>query len=291
MRAFDEQELPQLGKQRFSRVERQRFDFEVDQEVSAGTAAGHFCWYDVALGENTEDPRKRFGIDQRFDTKDLTRPDVHVSGLRSQAGGRGARERYHDSSPCKMGLENRRVGRKNPNPYYTKIAYKRIILLTYASFGKILTMLDAVEKRILTVLQEDATLSLAEIAERVGMSATPCWRRIQRLRQAGIIKAQVALLDRRAIGLNAQIFAQVRLSAQGRERLEEFSREIQNFPEVLECYVMMGSIDFMLRIVAADIDAYERFFFEKLSRVPGIQEISSMVALSEIKATTALPIP
>jgi Lrp/AsnC family transcriptional regulator len=152
-------------------------------------------------------------------------------------------------------------------------------------------MLDAVEKRILTVLQEDATLSLAEIAERVGMSATPCWRRIQRLRQDGIIKAQVALLDRRAIGLNAQIFAQVRLSAQGRERLEEFSREIQNFPEVLECYVMMGSIDFMLRIVAADIDAYERFFFEKLSRVPGIQEISSMVALSEIKATTALPIP
>ncbi len=152
-------------------------------------------------------------------------------------------------------------------------------------------MLDAVEKRILAVLQEDATLSLAEIAERVGMSATPCWRRIQRLRQAGIIKAQVALLDRRAIGLNAQIFAQVRLSAQGRERLEEFSREIQNFPEVLECYVMMGSIDFMLRIVAADIDAYERFFFEKLSRVPGIQEISSMVALSEIKATTALPIP
>jgi Lrp/AsnC family transcriptional regulator len=158
-------------------------------------------------------------------------------------------------------------------------------------FGKVIAMLDAAEKRILTVLQEDATLSLAEIAERVGMSATPCWRRIQRLRQAGIIKAQVALLDRRAIGLNAQIFAQVRLSAQGRERLEEFSREIQNFPEVLECYVMMGSIDFMLRIVAADIDAYERFFFEKLSRVPGIQEISSMVALSEIKATTALPIP
>jgi Lrp/AsnC family transcriptional regulator len=157
--------------------------------------------------------------------------------------------------------------------------------------GKVIAMLDAAEKRILTVLQEDATLSLAEIAERVGMSATPCWRRIQRLRQAGIIKAQVALLDRRAIGLNAQIFAQVRLSAQGRERLEEFSREIQNFPEVLECYVMMGSIDFMLRIVAADIDAYERFFFEKLSRVPGIQEISSMVALSEIKATTALPIP
>jgi Lrp/AsnC family transcriptional regulator len=152
-------------------------------------------------------------------------------------------------------------------------------------------MLDPIEKRILAVLQEDATLPLAQIAERVGISATPCWRRIQRLREAGIIKAQVALLDRRAIGLNAQVFAQVRLSAHGRERLEEFAQEIRGFPEVLECYVMMGSIDFMLRIVAADIDAYERFFFEKLSRVPGIQEISSMVALSEIKATTALPLP
>jgi Lrp/AsnC family transcriptional regulator len=82
----------------------------------------------------------------------------------------------------------------------------------------------------------------------------------------------------------------VRLSAQGRENLEGFSNRIRDFPEVLECHVMMGAIDFMLRIVTADIDAYERFFFEKLSRVPGIQEINSMVALSEIKATTALPI-
>ena len=99
------------------------------------------------------------------------------------------------------------------------------------------------------------------------------------------------MLDRRKIGLNTQIFAQVRLSAQGRERIDEFAEQIRSFPEVLECYVMMGSIDFMLRVVAADIDAYERFFFEKLSRVPGILEISSMVALSEIKATTELPIP
>lgn len=102
---------------------------------------------------------------------------------------------------------------------------------------------------------------------------------------------EVALLDRRRIGLNTQIFAQVRLTAQGRERIDEFADRIRSFPEVLECWVMMGAIDFMLRVVAADIDSYERFFFDKLSRVPGIQEISSMVALSEIKATTALPIP
>lgn len=149
---------------------------------------------------------------------------------------------------------------------------------------------DAAEKRILEILQRDTTLPLAQLAEATGLSPSPCWRRVQRLREAGVITAQVALLDRRAIGLNAQVFAQVRLSAQGRENIEEFSSRIREFPEVLECYVMMGSIDFMLRVVAADIDAYERFFFDKLSRVPGIQEINSMVALSQIKATTALPI-
>lgn len=140
-------------------------------------------------------------------------------------------------------------------------------------------------------LQKDSSLSIAALAEQVGLSVSPCWRRLQRLRAEGIILREVALLDRRKIGLNAQIFAQVRLTAQGRERIDELAEQIRSFPEVLECYVVMGAIDFMLRIVTADIDAYERFFFEKLSRVPGIQEISSIVALSEIKATNELPIP
>lgn len=150
--------------------------------------------------------------------------------------------------------------------------------------------LDEAEKRILAVLQVDAGLPLADIAQRVGLSSSPCWRRIQRLRAVGVITGQVVLLDRRAVGLSAHIFAQVRLTAQGREHIEDFAASIREFPEVLECYVMMGSIDFMLRIVASDIDAYEKFFFEKLSRVTGIQEINSMVALSQIKSTTALPI-
>jgi Lrp/AsnC family transcriptional regulator len=150
--------------------------------------------------------------------------------------------------------------------------------------------LDAFERRILTLLQTDASLSNAELAERVGLSPTPCWRRVQRLRELGVIRQQVALLDRRQLGLNAQIFAQVKLNAHGREHLDEFSAAIRGFPEVLEAFVLMGPVDFLLRIVAADIDAYERFFFERLSRVPGIQEINSVVALSEIKSTTALPI-
>lgn len=152
-------------------------------------------------------------------------------------------------------------------------------------------IIDHADRRILALLQEDAGLSMAELAERAGLTVSPCWRRVQRLRDEGIIQRQVALLDRRKLGLDTQIFAQVRLTAQGRERIDEFADKIRSFPEVLECYVMMGSTDFLLRVVSTDIHAYEAFFFEKLSRVPGIQEISSMVALSEIKATTALPIP
>lgn len=150
--------------------------------------------------------------------------------------------------------------------------------------------LDAYEKRILRLLQEDASLSNSEIAETVGLSASPCWRRIDRLEREGFIKRRVALIDRRKVGLNAQIFAQVKLNAHGRANLDEFAAAIRDLPEVLECYVLMGSVDFLLRIVATDIEAYEKLFFNRLSQLPGVQEVNSTVALSEIKATTALPL-
>lgn len=150
--------------------------------------------------------------------------------------------------------------------------------------------LDPYEKRILALLQDDASLSNAEVADRIGLSASPCWRRIDRLEKDGFIKRRVAIVDRQKIGLNAHIFAQVKLNAHGRANLDEFSKAIQDFPEVLECYVLMGSVDFLLRIVASDIDAYERFFFNRLSQLPGVHEVNSTVALSEIKATTALPV-
>jgi Lrp/AsnC family transcriptional regulator len=150
--------------------------------------------------------------------------------------------------------------------------------------------LDQFDRKILRLLQEDASLATAAVAEAVGLSASPCWRRIDRLEREGYIRRRVAIVDRKKVGLNAQIFAQVRLNAHGRANLDEFSEAIRDFPEVLECHVLMGSVDFMLRIVTADIDAYERFFFEKLSRLSGVQEINSTVALSEIKSTTALPV-
>ena len=151
--------------------------------------------------------------------------------------------------------------------------------------------LDRYEKRILALLQQDASLSTAAIAEQVGLSSSPCWRRIDRLEREGFIKRKVALVDRKMIGLNAQIFAQIKLNAHGRANLDEFAEAIRAFPEVLECYVLMGSVDFLIRIVATDIEAYERFFFDRLSQLPGVQEVNSTVALSEIKATTVLPIP
>ena len=150
--------------------------------------------------------------------------------------------------------------------------------------------LDRYEKRILALLQQDASLSTAAVAEKVGLSASPCWRRMDRLEREGFIKRKVALVDRKKIGLNAQIFAQIKLNAHGRANLDEFTTAIRGFPEVLECYVLMGSVDFLIRVVATDIEAYERFFFNQLSQLPGVQEVNSTVALSEIKATTALPI-
>ncbi|MCP1623832.1 Lrp/AsnC family transcriptional regulator [Pseudomonas nitroreducens] len=151
--------------------------------------------------------------------------------------------------------------------------------------------LDSHDRKILALLQEEATLSTAEIAERIGLSQSPCWRRIQRLKDEGVIRKQVTLLDRKKIGLNTQIFAQVKLNAHGRNHLTDFARAMEEFPEVLECHVLMGAVDFMLRIVTEDVEAYERFFFERLSQVPGVQEINSIVALSEIKSTTTLPLP
>jgi Lrp/AsnC family transcriptional regulator len=153
-----------------------------------------------------------------------------------------------------------------------------------------LTDLDSFERKIVHALQQDASLTTAEVAERVGLSVSPCWRRIDRLTRAGVIRGRIALVDRRKLGFHAHIFAQVRLNAHGRAHLDEFAEAIRGFPEVLDAYAMMGAMDFLLRIVTRDIDAYERFFLERLSRLRGVQEIHSTVALSEIKATTVLPI-
>lgn len=150
--------------------------------------------------------------------------------------------------------------------------------------------LDDYDRDILALIQEDASLSAAEIGARVGLSQSPCWRRIHRLEEAGIIARRVAHLDRHALGLDVLVFALVKLNAHGRRSLPEFAEAIQRYPEVQECFTLMGDMDFLVRIVTRDIQSYERFFFETLSQLPGVQEVHSNIAMSEMKSTTALPL-
>jgi Lrp/AsnC family transcriptional regulator, cysteine-sensing transcriptional activator len=150
--------------------------------------------------------------------------------------------------------------------------------------------LDDADLRILRALQTDSRRSTAELAELVGLSQPACWRRVQRLRDSGVIQRELAILDREKLGLGATVFALVKLSSVGRANLAGFSESIRGLPEVVECHVLMGAYDFLLKIVTRDIHAYERFFFERLSALEEIQDVTSSVALSEIKAGPALPI-
>ncbi len=152
------------------------------------------------------------------------------------------------------------------------------------------TELDRVDREIIRLLQQDAGLSAAAIGEKIGLSQSPCWRRIQRLREEGLIRGQAMQFDRKKLGFDVMVFAQVKLTAHGRSKVPEFAETIRQFPEVQECHLVLGNIDFLLRIVARDIEEYERFFFQKLSHLAEIQEVHSNIVLSEIKYTTQLPI-
>jgi Lrp/AsnC family transcriptional regulator len=150
--------------------------------------------------------------------------------------------------------------------------------------------IDQTDRRILQLLQTEPGINAAAIGERIGLSQSACWRRMQRMRDDGVIKDQPVILDREKVGLNTMVFAQVKLTSHGRSNLTDFAEAVRKYPEVLDCYVVLGNIDFLLRIVAEDIKGYERFIYEKLSQLPGVQEVNSSMALSEIKHTTALPI-
>ena len=150
--------------------------------------------------------------------------------------------------------------------------------------------IDQTDRRILGLLQTNPGIKATEIGERIGLSQSACWRRIQRLRDEGVIKDQPAILDREKVGLSTMVFAHVKLTSHGRSNLTNFAEAVRQYPEVLDCYVVLGNVDFLLRIVAEDIKDYERFMYEKLSQLPGVQEVNSSIALSEIKHTTVLPI-
>ena len=150
--------------------------------------------------------------------------------------------------------------------------------------------LDNTDRRILEVLQKEPGINASELGEKIGLSQSACWRRMQSLREEGVIKDQPVKIDREKVGLNTMVFAHVKLTSHGRSNLAAFSEAVSEYPEVLDCYVVLGNVDFLLRIVTEDIKAYEQFFFEKLSQLPGIQEVNSSIVLSDIKHTTVLPI-
>jgi len=150
--------------------------------------------------------------------------------------------------------------------------------------------LDRIDRKILALLQRDCSTTLAEIAAQVGLSTSPCWRRITQLEQARIIKRRVAVLDRTRLGMEVVAFVTVRLSQHGRQNLENFERTIRDFPEVLECFTVTGDMDFILKIVAKDIQHFETFLRNHLMTLPLIRETHSTIAISEIKDTTELPL-
>ena len=161
-----------------------------------------------------------------------------------------------------------------------------------ASDGKnISATLSLTDIAILRLLQDDADLPVAEIAARVGMSPSPCWRRITRLQKDGFIERKVALLNARALGLGLVVFANVKLAKHQSALLREFEEAIVAYPEVTECYTMTGNMDYLLRIVTADIQSYERFLREHLSQMTAVLEVHSSIAITQIKYATQLPLP
>ncbi|MFZ4121807.1 MAG: Lrp/AsnC family transcriptional regulator [Caulobacterales bacterium] len=150
--------------------------------------------------------------------------------------------------------------------------------------------LDPIDAKILDLLQVDASLSIAEIAERVGLSSSPCWRRIERLKKIGIITGQVTLLDRRQLGLNFEVIASVKLQLPTRENLERFEAAIQKWPEVVDCATVTGAVDYMLRLITTDMQAYDDFLRDKILALGLVSDVQSRIVIRVSKRTTAAPL-
>ncbi len=149
--------------------------------------------------------------------------------------------------------------------------------------------MDAIDRKILSLLQNDASLSVAEIGHQVGLSSTPCWKRIQKLEAEGVIAKRVALVDQDRIGLGITVFVSIETSDHSEEWLDRFAKTVGAMPEVMEFYRMAGDVDYMLRVVASDMHAYDLFYKRLIGAVP-LKNVTSRFAMEKIKQTTALPI-
>ena len=149
--------------------------------------------------------------------------------------------------------------------------------------------MDAIDKKILNILQNDSTQVLVEIAEQVGLSTTPCWRRIQKLEEVGIIRSRVALLDAEQLNAGVTVFVSIKTNKHDATWYDKFSRAVNAFPEVVEFYLMSGDIDYLLRVVVPDIAAYDSFYQRLIAEVE-LYDVSSSFSMEQIKYTTALPL-
>src|SRR5579863_6077296 len=150
--------------------------------------------------------------------------------------------------------------------------------------------MDAIDRKILAVVQDNASLSVAEIGQRVGLSSTPCWKRLQRLEADGVILRRVALIDPDKIGLGITVFVSIETGDHSQEWLKRFADTVGAMPEVMEFYRMAGDVDYMLRVVVADIAGYDAFYKKLIATVP-LKNVTSRFAMEKIKSTTSLPIP
>lgn len=150
--------------------------------------------------------------------------------------------------------------------------------------------IDAIDKKIILALQGDGKISVSDLAERVGLSPSPCARRVRLLEEAGIVKGYSAVIDQSKVGLPISAFASIKLERQNEENLDRFGEAVSRWPEVVDCYLMTGQRDYLMRIVARDLESYERFLKEKLTRLEGVASIETSFALVQIKRSEALPI-
>ncbi len=150
--------------------------------------------------------------------------------------------------------------------------------------------LDAIDRRLLAALQENGRLTATELAERCGLTTSPCLRRLRRLEEAGVIRGYTALVDQKKVGLPVSVFVSIKLDRQSEDAMKSFEDAVRHCPEVLECYLMTGPRDYLLRVVARDLDDYERFVKETLTRISGIANIESSFALGQVKHASALPL-
>lgn len=151
-------------------------------------------------------------------------------------------------------------------------------------------VLDAIDAKILDLIQYDASLSVAEIADRVGLSSSPCWRRIKRLEDVGVIQRRVTILDREALGLNFEVYATVKLSLPTKENLEAFETAVNRWPEVTHCATVTGGEDYVLRIITRDMHAFDDFLREKVLSLGLVSNIESRIVIRSVKNATAVPL-